>query len=91
MFCSNPPAQRFGLFARSLQSLALSFLPTASVPTCLVLSRASPNVFFFLSERHLYVAGVLSVYSARAERAGRPAQLELSESHPACAARQHST
>ena len=66
-------------------------LPTALFAASLVLSRAKrasgSERCTTPPEGHLHVPGVLSVYSARAERAGRPSQLDLSESHPACAAR----
>ncbi|CAE7698424.1 unnamed protein product [Symbiodinium necroappetens] len=82
----------FGAFLGVLRGAAVALL-TDRFPD---LPRSRAFAIGFAASAPWYVSllgisGVLSVYSARAERAGRPAQLELSESHPACAARQHST
>lgn len=75
----------FGAFLGVLRGAAVALL-TDRFPD---LPRSRAFAIGFAASAPWYVSllgisGVLSVYSARAERAGRPAQLELSESHPAC-------
>eukprot|EP00439_Symbiodinium_sp_Y106_P079002 s373_g17.t1 len=75
----------FGAFLGVLRGAAVAFL-TDRFPD---LPRSRAFAIGFAASAPWYVSllgisGVLSVYSARAERAGRPSQLDLSESHPAC-------
>ncbi|CAE7309540.1 unnamed protein product [Symbiodinium sp. CCMP2592] len=75
----------FGAFLGVLRGAAVALL-TDRFPD---LPRSRAFAIGFAASAPWYVSllgisGVLSVYSARAERAGRPSQLDLSESHPAC-------